>query len=506
MSFHRSVRLAATLCALAVLATSAWSTWSIVVVDAKTREVCVGTATCIASFDIQKTVPVIVPEHGAGASQASIDSGGILRRRIFRGHLAERTPQQILTSLSQVGGHQSRQFGIVNFFGPPVTFTGNAASAAKGGVTGTVGDMSYAIQGNILVDAVVWLEAEKALINTPGDLSQKVMAAMEAARAWGGDGRCSCLTGPPTSCGAPPPTPFKSSHCAYVGLARVGDTLGICNAAGCATGQYYLSLNFAGSATDPDPVIVLQGMYQTWRQALQGRPDQILSVVDPQADALVADGKSSTQVEIRLIDVEGVPLTTGGAQIDVSLISPGTAASVPGPVVDHGNGTYSFTLTATTSPGLDTWRLRATDAAGPVVLQPDVQMRVDPLTPLHVGLDELSVSSGGAVPFTINAGASQSGAPFVLLGSASGTQPGSSFSGLNVPLNSDRLFNLMLFAQPPLLVGSPGLLDADGRASVSFAPTPGLLTSLAGLHSDWAAAVLGASATVLGPVGLELLP
>ena len=506
MSFHRPARWAVTLLATALLATSAWPTWSIVVVNSKTREVCVGTATCIEAFDIQKTVPVIVPEYGAGASQASIDSGGVLRRRIFRGTLAERTPQQILTSLSQVGGHQSRQFGIANFFGPPVTFTGTNTSAAKGGVAGTAGDLSYAIQGNILVDQVVWLEAEKALLQAPGDLSQKVMAAMEAARAWGGDGRCSCLTGPPTSCGAPPPTPFKSAHCAYVGLARVGDTLGSCSSGGCANGQYYMSLNVSGVASDPDPVIVLQGMYQTWRAALQGRPDQILSVVDPQADALVADGKSSTEVEIRLIDVDGVPLTTGGAQFTVGLISPGTAVSVPGPLIDHGNGTYTLTLTATTTPGLDTWRIQAADAVGPVILQPDVTIRVDPLAPLHLGLDELSVGAGGAVPFTINAGAAQGGMPFVLLGSTSGTQPGTLFSGVNVPLNADRLFNLMLFAQPPLLVGSPGLLDADGRASVTFEPTPGLLLSMAGLHSDWSVALLGPSPTALGPVGLELVP
>jgi Family of unknown function (DUF1028)/Invasin, domain 3 len=506
MSKSRSVRFAVTALAMALLVTSATPTWSIVVVNTKTREVCVGTATCIEGFDIQTTVPVLIPEYGAGASQATVDSSGICRKRIFRGCLAERTPQDILNSLATIGGHQSRQFGIANFFGPPVTFTGNNASQAKGGVAAEVGDLRYAIQGNILVDPIVWLSAEQALVNTPGDLSQKVMAAMEAARSWGGDGRCSCTTGPPTSCGAPPPAPFKSAHCAFVGIARVGDTLGTCTSAGCATGHYFMSLDFAGVAADPDPVIVLQGMYTTWRQGLQGRPDQILSIVDCQADSLVADGKSSTQVEIQLVDIDGVPLTTGGAQFTVSLISQGLAASVPGPIIDHGNGTYSLTLTASTTPGLDTWRIQVTDAVGPVVLQPDVQIRVDPLAPLHVGLDQLSVSAGGSAPFTLNAGASQAGAPFVLLGSTSGTQPGTSFSGLNVPLNADRLFNLMLFAQPPLLVGSPGLLDADGRASVTFSPSPDLLLSMAGLHSDWAAAILGGSPTAIGPVGLELVP
>ena len=65
----------------------------------------------------------------------------------------------------------------------------------------------YAIQGNILMGSPVILDVETALRNTPGDLSQKVMAAMEAARDMGGDGRCSCDEQFPESCGTPPPAP-----------------------------------------------------------------------------------------------------------------------------------------------------------------------------------------------------------------------------------------------------------------------------------------------------------
>ena len=507
MSPRRPSRFLACALASMLLVEPALCTWSIVVVNTRTREVCVGTATCIEAFDIQSTVPVIIPEIGAGAAQASIDLAGLARKRIHRGLDAGLPPQRILTVLSMLGGFQTRQYGIVNMENVPVTFTGKNTSAAAGGVAGIVGDLRYAIQGNILVDPVVWLEAEQALLNTPGDLSQKVMAAMEAARAWGGDGRCSCTTGPPTSCGAPPPGFTKSAHCAFVGLARVGDGRGKCNSAvGCANGKYYLSLNVSGVASDPDPVIVLQGMYASWRQALQGRPDQVLSQVEALADALVADGKSSTRVDVRLVDVEGVPLKSGGMLVEVDLLSGGPAVTVPGPVIDNGDGTYSFTLSATTTPGEDLWRVRVTDTVGTVVLQPDVSLRVDPLVPLHVGLDELSASAGGLVPFTLNLGAAQAGAPFVLLGSFSGTQPGTPFGGLNLPLNFDRLSNLTLVAQPPLVVGSPGVLDQDGWASVVFAPSPGLLQPLSGLHTDWVVAVLGLSPTVAGPVGLEVVP
>ena len=74
------------------------------------------------------------------------------------------------------------------------------------------------IQGNILAGDAVVANAEAALIATPGDLSLKVMAAMEAARATGGDGRCSCNQPDPTACGAPPPSFTYSAFTAYCGF------------------------------------------------------------------------------------------------------------------------------------------------------------------------------------------------------------------------------------------------------------------------------------------------
>jgi len=252
-------------------------------------------------------------------------------------------------------------------------------------------------------------------------------------------------------------------------------------------------------------VTVLQGMYASWRQAQQGRPDQVLSDVVAQADALVADGLASTRVDVRLVDLEGAPLAAGGMLVELERLSGGPASTVPGAVVDHGNGTYSFRLRATATPGQDTWRVRVTDAVGTVVLQPDVTVRVAPLAPLHVGLDAVSAATGGVVPFTLNLGAAQAGQPYVLLGSASGTQPGTVFSGLHVPLNFDRLFHLTLVgAGAPLLAGFQGTLDAEGRAEAAFVPPPGLLGPFAGGHFDFAVVVAGPTATVAGPVGLEV--
>lgn len=505
MKISLPARLATCVLAFLLLALPLPATWSIVVVDTKTGEVAVGTATCLTSFDIQKNVPVIVPGIGAGASQSLLDTGGLNRKIIQRGLIIGLTPDQILAELSTVNGFQARQFGIVNLVDTPVTFTGANASAAKGGVVGVVGDLRYAIQGNILTGAAVWLEAEKALVQTPGDLSQKLMAAMEAARSMGGDGRCSCSPTAPTSCGAPPIGGFqKSAHCAFVGVARIGDVLGACNSTvGCAAGDYFLELNFIGNTNDPDPVIVVQGMYDAWRLGQAGLPDQVNSTVVASAQSLPADGQATLRADVALADIDAVPLGVGGATIALELVSPVPPVSAPLPVVDNGDGTYSVEFMAGLAPGTDVWRLRADGVA----LQPDVSVRVDPLAPLHLGFDAVSSSAGAEVPITLNLDPALAGLPYHVLCSGSGTAPDTTAYGAAIPLNVDNLYLLSLGAPntAPFLA-TAGLLDGDARAEATFAAPPGLLDPNVGGEIHWAVVVRSAPPIVSGPIPFGVLP
>jgi hypothetical protein len=498
-------RLATCFLALLALVAPSRATWSIVVVNTATGEVAVGTATCLANFDIQLGVPVIVPGFGAGASQSLIDSGGINRKIIQRGLLVGLTPAEILVELSQLNGFQARQFGIVDLLDVPVTFTGNNAGAAKGGVAGIAGDLRYAIQGNVLTGDAVWLEAEKALVQTPGDLSQKLMAAMEAARAMGGDGRCSCSPTAPTSCGAPPVSGFtKSAHCAFVGVARIGDPLGLCNSTvGCAAGDYFLELNFFGAAADPDPVLVLQSQYDAWRLGQAGIPDQVHSTVKVSAQSLPADGLARLRADVTLADIEAVPITAGGAELTYELLTPLPPVSVPLSVVDHGDGTYSLEFQAGLAPGTDVWRLRADGVA----LQPDVTVRIDPLAPLHLGFDAVESAAGAAVPITLNLGAALAGAPYHVLCSGSGTVPGTTAYGVAVPLNVDALYTLSLGAPntAPFLA-TAGVLDASGRAAATFDAPPGLLDPNVGGLIHWAVVARKAPPQVFGPQAFGVLP
>ena len=210
---------------LAAAAGQASATWSILIADVRTGEVAVASATCVTGIDLRAETPVLLAGIGGVTAQSFVDVTGQNRTFARDGLLAGRTPQQIIDGLSTFdSGHQTRQYGIVDVRGGAATFSGLDASEWKGGRTGRVGDLVYAVQGNILTGPNVVDDAVDAIINTPGDIPEKLMAAMEAAEDAGGDGRCSCTTGGPESCGSPPPEPFKSATVGYMLIARAGDT------------------------------------------------------------------------------------------------------------------------------------------------------------------------------------------------------------------------------------------------------------------------------------------
>lgn len=213
------------------LAGQANATWSILIADTKTGEIVLGSATCLTGFDLRENTPVVVAGVGAATAQSFVDNGTRNRSRFLRGILRGDSLDDILQTLSlEDAEHQTRQYGFVTTQGEALTFTGTGAGRWAGGLTGvlpgagpTGGDLYYAVQGNVLAGEPVVLEAELALIATSGPLSDRLMAAMEAAAEFGGDGRCSCDTSPADSCGSPPEMFEKSADIGYVIVARPGD-------------------------------------------------------------------------------------------------------------------------------------------------------------------------------------------------------------------------------------------------------------------------------------------
>ncbi|MDF1800512.1 MAG: DUF1028 domain-containing protein [Planctomycetota bacterium] len=481
------------------------ATWSIVVCDTATGEVIVASATCLENFDLQAGLPVVRPGIGGAAAQSMIDSGAVNRKKIWTQLGNGVRPGVILSNLAAVDPwHQARQYGIVNFVDNPAKFTGNGAGGAKKAVTGVVGTLRYSIQGNVLTAKGVIDAAEAALLSSPGDLGQRVMAGMEAARALGGDGRCSCDPIAPMSCGAPPPGFTKSAHIGFLVIARAGDLEGTCDGAlGCANGSYYLSKNVVAGAAALDPVLQLQQDYALWRAGLVGRPDHVLSQVAADSSRLPADGLTTTTLTIALVDVDGTPLTTGGAAVHIA----GTGLTTLGAVTDLGNGSYEVPVTAGGTSGTESLTITVDDGISPVQLYPDFTVQIDPPIKLHAGESDIVAGGEVDVDFTLDLGPGAAGAVYLLLGSLSGTSPGVQLAGGVLPLNPDALLDFtLLHPGPPLLPGSFGLLDGAGRASAALAAPAGTFSAFVGLHTDWAAVALTTPELVTNAVGLDVLP
>jgi len=380
LSHLRPTGLLAALLALALLAAPASSTWSIVVVDTRTGEMCVAGATCLPGLNLKRALAVVYNDVGVASAQSVIDVGAVNRQLIWDGFQQGLSPEDILRLLALSDPqHQSRQYGIVDLAHDPVTFTGVGCGLAATGVSGSDGDLKYAVQGNVLTGDMVVHKAARALLDTPGDLSQKVMAAMEAARSLGGDGRCSCDIGNPTGCGVPPPNFTKSAHVSFIVLARKGNQLGVCNGTqGCANGFYFLDLAYSGGTSKPDPVISLERIYSLWRGAKAGQPDQVRSRVTALSDHLPPDGSTATRVEIELNDIDGKPVAPQGVGLWLSCVSVGGPFTTPSPILHLGGNRWGFALRAGTTAGTDRWQVWADDAQRPVLLQPDVTVEVGP--------------------------------------------------------------------------------------------------------------------------------
>ena len=180
--------LVACLLAASVSAAPAWATWSVVAIDTETLEVAVGSATCVPNINLAVETPAIVVGKGGGAAQSLVDSSGQRRQIMSAGFIAGTPAATILAQLIALPGSDINQEGIATTLGDAGTFSGAGTFAHSSGQTGSSGTLHYAIQGNVLTGRPVVEMAEAALVNTVGDLPAKFMAAMEAARAMGGDG------------------------------------------------------------------------------------------------------------------------------------------------------------------------------------------------------------------------------------------------------------------------------------------------------------------------------
>jgi hypothetical protein len=256
---------------------NAWATWSVIAVDRSTGRVVIASATCVDSDDefLKGVQAVVVPGKGVAACQAGVDRTHANQMLVFEEMKKGTDPARIIELLSADPAFQSRQFGIVDLQGRSAGHSGltngYVSQDIQGRVPGT--DIYYSIQGNILRPGEVVPNAVKAFVEAKGAITDRVMAAMEAADAGGGDSRCTCPPAPPDGSTPAIPCEGKTSHIAYILMAESKDTNGTSH----NDGKYamYLTVTQPGPNKGPNaikegenlnPVKTLRMRYDAWRK------------------------------------------------------------------------------------------------------------------------------------------------------------------------------------------------------------------------------------------------
>lgn len=157
-------------------------TFSIVALDSATGEI--GVAVQSRAFSVGSAVAWVEAGVGAIATQSQTnESFGPLGLALLREGLSAADAMRAL--LAGDPGRELRQVGIVDARGGAAAFTGSKCSDWAGDSTLT----AVSVQGNILAGPAVVADMVQAFRSTPGELADRLLAALEAGQAAGGDKR-----------------------------------------------------------------------------------------------------------------------------------------------------------------------------------------------------------------------------------------------------------------------------------------------------------------------------
>jgi len=158
------------------------STFSVVAYDSVTQEL--GVAVQSRYFSVGTAVPWAEAGAGAVATQASVNvTLGPRALALLRTGMSAPEVMQALAVTDSLWN--SRQFGIVDARGRAANWTGKKCIDYAGGEVGP----GFAVQGNILAGSAVVQGMAKAMRSTKGELAERLITALEAAQAAGGDKR-----------------------------------------------------------------------------------------------------------------------------------------------------------------------------------------------------------------------------------------------------------------------------------------------------------------------------
>jgi uncharacterized Ntn-hydrolase superfamily protein len=190
--------------AMWLVAAPADATWSIVAVDPRTREVGSAGASCTPYV---AGIVALAPDRGAIVAQAM--SSARARRRGAQLLAEGASPRAIVAAISDPAfedTYQEQQYGVaaLGFVEQPAAFTGAQTAAEAGHLVGS----GVSVQGNILTARTVLTATMDAFARSAGrPLAERLLLALEAGAAQGGDRRCGAQT----------------AQSAYLVVARSGD-------------------------------------------------------------------------------------------------------------------------------------------------------------------------------------------------------------------------------------------------------------------------------------------
>lgn len=198
-------RLPATCALIVCLIAPLQATWSIVAVDPRTREVGSAGASCTSHV---AGIMALAPGRGVIVAQAM--SNSVARRRgidlVARGG----SPSAVVAAISHPSfddAFAEQQCGVaaLAFVDRPAAFTGSRTHAWAGHLLAP----GVAVQGNTLTSADVLTATLAAFQRDPSrPLAERLLTALEAGAAHGGDRRCGAQT----------------ARSAYLVVARPGDS------------------------------------------------------------------------------------------------------------------------------------------------------------------------------------------------------------------------------------------------------------------------------------------
>jgi uncharacterized Ntn-hydrolase superfamily protein len=300
-------------------------TFSIVAVDTLTGEIgsagasCVGPIGGVGAFILSDVIEGI----GAIHTQASYLSQN--QQNAHNRMLEGLSPQQIIDWLVANDAQNNptiRQYGIVDLTrnGESVAYTGVNCLDYKNHATGPC----YAVQGNILLGQIIIDTMQTTFLNSQGPLADRLMATLQAAKIIGADTRCAVRN--------------TSSQSGFVKVVRLGDG-----------NTPYLQIVVPDTPSGTDPIDVLQGMFNDWKESLFTVVDPFLSEITVDPDTLPANGTSQAIILVSPKNNSDTLLASG-----LQVVLSNTGAGLLSSVTDLGDGTYEANITSPISVGTDT--------------------------------------------------------------------------------------------------------------------------------------------------------